>query len=702
MSNIKEVAIINGYPIKDKKAREKIEKPQLADFVDCDVFAQIIGEKVGFDMTGFGVQSLAIGNDTVCVGIANGTAGTGGQSKLITYDINTGSVVAYKDNLSIGHCNGMTYCDKDGCFYVACAGGKNGLNKVEVYDRNLNHIKTVDFSSYAHQLPYGIEWHEKSQSFYCCLADMMIGKFDYDFNLIEYYPMVLDPDTDVTNQTIFATDDYLFYITNNLVNKRGNYNKMYVYHIDTMKFYKKQYVMHRLEHEDCAFYKGELYLLINSQNSGLICKGSLFNDEYTGNFIPKYLFGGSQVATSSISDDYYVDSTYREFFVDNTQERPYNKLLVAVGCAIRSTVKERISFYLKGDFSDKPINIKHLPCAITIDGYGDTKPKIGGMFLQSVGVATLRNFELVTRTPAENKLLALRNVAYAWIDGVDFNGTGAEEDALWMISSTAELQNSHFKSNVTRNLIHCVLNSYIFIKAGNTYTGNGGIFIPERFGIPYNSDSNGNPLINYTMFNKNILDDTTVIPATQNFDITKIIRAGKYYLSGGSTSINCPEAIKSGGYVFTVKYINTMVEYEVIQYNGFKYKAVYSISQNKIKWLGDFYATMAFELSADTTKAGALSVSTTDLKTCYVTGYFTSLIALSKDEIIGSLPANNYFIGRATDYYLQGVSTTTGKSYTLRLKNNTLYVLTPIPINETLVIDGVYFMSDIVFNPNAE
>ena len=692
MSKVNEVAIINGYPIKDRKAREKIEKPQLADFVDCNIFAQIIGEKVGFNMSGFGVQSIAIGDDVVCVGISSGTAGTGNQSKLITYNLNTGDVIAYKDNQSIGHCNGMTYCNKDGYFYIACGGGKNGLNKVEVYDSALNNIKTIDFSTYAHQMPFGIEWHEKSESFFCCLGDYTIGKYDYDFNQTESYPMIIDPDADVTNQTIFATDDYLFYITNNLANKRGNYNKLTVYNIDSMQVYKKQYVMHRLELEDCAVYNNKLYMLFNSQNSGIICTGSLYNDDTTGNFITKYLFGGSQVATSSAIDDYYIDSTYNDFFVDNTADKPFNKLLVAVGCIIRSTVKEQIYLHIKGDFSDKPINIRHLPCNITIEGYGTTKPKIGGVFLQNIGVAVLRNFETVAPTVTDNKLLALKSVGYAWIDGVDFNGTGKEQDALWLISSTAEIQNSNFNSDVTRNQIHCVLNSYIFIKNGNTFNGKGGFLLPEKNG--FSAEHN----VSYTLFNKNSTDDTTVILATQNFDITKIKKSGKYFLQSGSTSINCPDAIKSGGYVFTVKYNNEVIEYDVIQYGGTRFKGVYSPTSKRIKWLGDFYATMAFTGVTDVTSTCNVAVSTTDLKTCQLTGSFKLMQELTKNQQICTLTQNNFFTPRTTAYYFIGVGVVTGKAYILNMYNNSIYAFSTIPANEDIVVNGTYFLSDIVFN----
>lgn len=688
MSNTKEVANINGYRIKDSVAREKIDKPQLADFVDCDVFAQIIGEKVGFNMTGFGVQSIAIGGDILCVGISHGDEGTGSQSKLITYNINTGSVVAYADNLSIGHCNGMTYCNKDGYFYIACGGGHNGLNKIEVYDSLLTHIKTINFATYEYDNPFGIEWHEKTQSFYCCLTGDVIGKFDYNFNPVDYYHMAKTTDSDITYQTIFATDDYLFMIYNNLANKRGNYNKMDVYHINTMKLYKKQYVMHGLELEDCAMYNGNVYMLFNSQNSGLICKGSLYNDEYTGNFIAKYLFGGSKISTSSTSDDYYIDSTYKEFFVDNTAERPYNRLLVAIGSAIRSTYKERLSFYLKGDFSDKPINIKHLPCALNIEGYGDVKPKIGGMFLQNIGLTTLRNFEVVTRSPVENKLIALKSVGYAWLDEIDFNGTGTEQDALWLLSSTAQVLNSKFNSDVTRNLVHCAENSYIIMTSTNTFSGEGGIFIPEIGKIP------SSIAYERSTINDN---DVTVIPETQNFDITKITRSGKYYLSGGSTSINCPEGLKSGGYVFTVNHINSVVVYDVEQYSTNKYRGVYSINEGRIKWYGEFYVNAGVDFVSTVVSGSNINIATNDLKFAHIFGVVQFTQSISSGASVGTVKAGNYIIGRNINYYFHGIGKDTGKGYVFRINNNNIVAMSNITSTEIIYVDGVYAMDDIVF-----
>ena len=715
MSNVKEVANINGYPLKDKQSREQIVNikeqimnPQLADFVDCEVFAQVIGEKVGFDMTDFGVQSMAIGDNVLCVGITNKNAGTGEQSKLIAYNIATGSVVGYKNNLSIGHCNGMTYCTKDGNFYIACDGGQNGLNKVEVYDKSLNYVKTVNFSSYEYAHPYGIAWYEKTQSFYCIVDEARVAELDYNFKLVKYHIVRNKPHSDLTAQTIFIAEDYLFIIFNDLSHKTGNYNKMIVYNIETMNLYKEQYVMQRLELEQCAYYNNQLYLLFNSQNSGLICKGSLFNDDYTGNYIPKYLFGGSQIAVESKYDEYYMNSTYTDFFVENTEEKPFNKLLVGIGYAVRSTLKEAIRFNVTGDYSTTNIVIKHLPCNLRIEGYGDTKCKIGGVFIQNTGIATIKNLEIVKRSATQSALLGLRNVQYSWIENVDFNGTGEEQDGLWMVSSTAELISCNFKSDVTRNLIHCVLNSYLYInnddktKIANTFTGEGGFAVPNNIALSKE--------ISYKNFTKNV-ELASVIPATTDFDITKIKRSGKYYLQSGGTSKNVPPPLKSGGYVFEVNNNNDVVEYRVRQYDGWKGRGVMTASKNNqrtIKWIGEDYINEQVYCSSvcSDTSAG-LHVGTTNLKEATLFGSFkTGTSSVAKDNAIATISSDYYKPLNAECYFI-GTSLSDGKSYIFyvavdKTNNNkiTLYPQSTLPASTVFCVTGTYPLADYEFTIN--
>lgn len=676
---VKEFSDINGYHVKDKKARKKIENIQLADFVDCKVFAQIIGEKVGFNMSGYGVQGFAIGNNILCVGITSSSAGTGNLSKLITYDITDGRIIAYLDNQSIGHANGITYCSKDGLFYIACSGGQNGLNKVEVYDHMLTHIKSIGFDSKEHQKPWGIAWSDEKQSFYCNVTNNRIVQYDYDFNPVNVYTLENQTDVDLTAQSIFVAGDYLYSIWNRLDNAEGNYNKLDVYHIDTMKYYKKQLVMSHLELESCCEYKGELYLMFNSSNAGLVCKGSLYEDINIGNYIPKYLFGGSRVSTTSNADSYYCDSNYMDFLVENTSEKPFNRLYHVMNYIINSTFKEKINIYLAGDFSKYNVNIKHLPISIVIEGYKDTKPKIGGVYLQSVGVATIRNIEIVKKSDVRNALLTLKGVNYTWIDGIDFNGVGTEEDALCMFSSYATIMNSNFISDVTRHIIHCVENSEILISSGNTFTGGGVFNIPENCRLPYQ--------FSVDKCGTDIDAIISIIAPTKNFDITKIRRSGKYRIEGSSnttSSVKVPPELSTGGYTFTVKHINGVVVYEVVKYAGIRYIGTMSTSDGVIKWVSHSSTSVKAVKNADVmVNDGGIYLCTTDNQIGIIFGSFRPTKAIATGTLLCTFNSDTMKF-KSGKTYINGVSMS-GKSYSAYLTGNELYAWTPIEATENYI-----------------
>lgn len=692
MSNVQEFTTLNGYRVKDPVSREKVEKVHLADFVDCKAFAQVIGEKVGLDVSGFGVQGFAIGNDVLCVAFTHSNEGTGNLSKLITYNIKDGRVIAYLDNQSIGHGNGITYCTKDGLFYIACGGGHNGLNKIEVYDNMLNHIRSIGFDTKEHQNPWCLAWSEEKESFYVGVTGGKIVQYDYDFKPVNVYSMGEQTDPEITPQSIFIAGGYLFAIYNNLANTVGRYNKLDVYHLDTMKYYKKQLVMSHLELESCCEYNGELYLMFNSMNAGLICKGSLYEDINIGNYVPKFFFGGSRVATSSISDNYYVNTDYKDFFVENTPEKPFSRLWHVLNYIYTTTQVERISIYLSGDFSAYNINIKRLPCSLLIEGYTEEPPTIGGVFLQNIGVATLRNLNIVKRSDPQNALVTLKSVDYAWLDGVDFNGKGTENDGLFMVSSTAQLLNCNFNSKVIRNLIHCVENSYILFQDSNTFTGSGGFMVPDMCHLPYQF-----PIEKVVLD----VDDVSVIKATKNFDITKIRRSGKYRIEGDdntTSSINVPPIISTGGYTFTVNNVNHLITYDVKRYNNSQYIGIYNLSTNKISWKCCTPYVSSSTLNSEFVIAGSLTMDTPDMKYGFILGsvQFKEDVAINKDTLVATFDSTVLPYNTVGKTYILGVAST-GKAYAFYLIDNKLYTWSAISEAGYIEITGTIKMADISF-----
>lgn len=689
--------LANGYF--DEIVRQFLFETPLAEYTDASVFAQIILDKY-IDMSNRGVQGFAIGNVSganvlmvACIGSENPSLGM-----LVTYNLNTGELLNYKINLPIGHANGITFCTNDGYFYIACAGGQNGVNKIAVYDHNIEHIKDIAGSTLATGSPYGIAWDDKTEYFYLALGSNTIGCFDYNWKQIRLGQFVSQNDTNYVAQSLWTDGRYLYFITNNLTSGDANYNKFDIYNLADLSFYRKQYVLTYGELESCCWFNGELYLLHNVDHSGLLYRGCHLQTQRVYEYERNQKIGSNRISLSDTIKDYWHDSTYSGFYVRNTQQYPFNKFYAMTNYSYTNQYG-RMRWNIRGIIPHN-INVKRHYQALNILGRDypengeQVQTKVGGVYFRNIENVTLTNVEITKRNDVRNTLLSIDYCTYAYLTNVTFNGEGTEQDALAMTASNVNSQGSNFISNVTRDVIHSVEGSSLVI--GGTSISARGLFTGTNDTmIPY-----GSPQV---FFNNAMPYQVTVLKTTQNFDITTFRRNGLYRIEGTDTTwINVPPDISKGNNTFEV--INrtgnnlsgdkSVVEYIVTKPNGAKWRGILS-TNGTIIWLQDYNVSVPMTLNPDFVESGEVYFSTTNGKNAYIYGSILLKADVSTGDVIATLndsryPAryNRYFM-LFTDY--------AGTSGVLDFLSNKLEAHQNITTRNTIYFQGNYNIGDFIY-----
>ena len=108
---------------------------------------------------------------------------------------------------TIGHANGMTYCDVDGCVYVDTM-TNNVILKIDGSTLSLLKSITVTYDNVTH---YGVSWNRSAKEFYVRTGTALVQVFDHDFNYLRDITLSEWPSTG-TRQTV-ETDGTFLYLT---------------------------------------------------------------------------------------------------------------------------------------------------------------------------------------------------------------------------------------------------------------------------------------------------------------------------------------------------------------------------------------------------------------------------------------------------------------------------------------------------------
>lgn len=550
----------------------KVENP-LRDIMDTEIFGQILPQTV--DITNNGCQTFAIGNNVVISCWSHNTDSD--KSILVSHNITTGEQIGYANNLTLGHCNDITYCEKDGYFYIACGGGSNGLPKVVIIDSSLNIISEVNFTNIQTGSPYGIAYNNDLEKFYILGGTNSIYQMNYNLTEVENSEELVAQNRTTVQQGIFTDNKYIYNIKN-LTNNFGvyaNYNKIDVYDLD-LKYFTTIYIPIFSEVEAGCFYNNELYLMKYSDNRGIIYKSGTKKNQNVYDYINNNLFFSNIFPIYGTPNIIYVDSTYTNLLSDGSEEKPFSSLIIALTNLYNCGSK--IQVYLKGDFTGKNILVQKFDGELSFIGSG-SQIKIGGVGVHNCTKLILNNLELTQRNDFDNNLLSTRDCKGVRLDDVKFNGAGTEQRAINSENSNYILGNVNFASAVTTNIMAFYNGSYCRFA--------GSVTIADTSHPPYFSTQD-NQLWYRPPISMLACDEswrTTVLGGGITFNLKDITKNGNYRVEGGNTVSDAPGSLQTNGIKFSVNNIGTGIIYFVTDYNcSVLYVGVKPLNSSTIKW----------------------------------------------------------------------------------------------------------------------
>lgn len=546
---------------------EKIIESQdmsFAQLVDTEIYAQLKPRNV--DVTQHGCQSFAIGNGVIvsCWTAYPSIDDSGNHGILVSQNFTTGEQLAVKTNQSIGHGNDITYCSKDGYFYIPCGGGYNPLQKIKVVDNMLNTIREIDTTGTPLQDVYGLAYNEIEDVFYCFARNYELFKVSYDFtNILKTADTV---SSNIGGQGIFFDGKYISVIVNieNPIYSYANYNKIDVYDTN-LEYVCSQKIMEINEFTDGCYYNNNLYLLKWYNHVPLIYKGTQFLNDKNYKFIDNNLIMGNAFPTYGSYYDIYINKDYDGFLVDGSQEKPFNDILC--GLTNIKNMFSRINVYIQGDFSNNGVNIqkfdKELNFIGTISG---TKTKIKGFGIKNCTQVAINNFEIVGASDMSNNQIAIYNTNSIDLSNIKFNGTTNESTTIYAINSNVIIKESvEFAKDVTSNLFNIFTGSTIHFQNAPTITGNithAPVMWGEKYNLFYRPPTN---------FLTQSNDFTTIIIGGINsINIANITKEGNYRVEGGTAVLDAPSGLQASnsGVKFTIKNIGGVLFVILSNYPG--------------------------------------------------------------------------------------------------------------------------------------
>jgi hypothetical protein len=547
-----------------EKIIENIVTP-FAQLIDTSIFAQLIPQNI--NVSQHGCQSFAIGNGIMvtCWTAYQGDDNGANRGILIATNITTGSQIAVKTNQSIGHCNDITYCEKDGYFYIACGGGYNPLEKIVVIDINLNIIREIDMTNTDVADPFGIAYNYNKDVFYIRGANYDLFEMDYNLDRILKRKATVTQNVQSESQGLIFDGKNLSVITaiTNTINPISNYNKLDVYSQD-LEYICSQKIFELNEIGDGCYYNGELYLMKWFNHIPLFYKASQYINEKTYNKINEDIIMGNAFSNYGAFYNIYINKDYTGFFVDGTQNYPYNDIL----CALINikNMFSRVNIYIQGDFSDRGINIQKSDKELNFIGtLSSVKTKIKGFGFRNCKSITIDNFEIVGSSDMSNNQIAIYNTTSVDIKNTSFNGTGNELTTIFATSSNVILESGcSFNQEVVNNIFNIVNGATIKFNGTPSISNvtKAPVIHQSNFGLWYR------PPVSFLTQNTDY--KTTILGGVTSLNIANISREGAYRVEGGTAVLDAPSGFQASnsGVKFFVKNIGNVLYYLLSSYAG--------------------------------------------------------------------------------------------------------------------------------------
>lgn len=340
-------------------------------------YAQLIPER---NITGF-VSPYGGGCISMATGDINGQTvmqscfafNDYGRTVIVSTDFNTGETIEVAETTRPEHVGGIGFNPLDKYFYY-CTGGNilNGRTYISVYDMNGTWIK--DIMCYANRKIGHIAFHPVTGEAYLInmstdndITAYTIDTYDgalfkdlTDLDTAEGAAAMLSTvpfDTGIKGQRqgAYMDGEFLYILRgHNSASDRDRWTLIDIFKVTNSvpAYYQTITVDNEAEIEGLTKVGDNYYLLFNTVHSGLIAEVSLkardldlINRSY-----PDIVHATKPVTLGSNTYDFYVDGTADNYFVDGTDDYPFNRLETAIRF-LPSTPADGYTFHLSHDLT---------------------------------------------------------------------------------------------------------------------------------------------------------------------------------------------------------------------------------------------------------------------------------------------------------------------------------------------------------------
>ena len=451
---------------------------------------------------------------------------------IFIYNVLSGHTLAARKGLSIGHANDATYNSHNGHFYVACAGGDNGVKKIVEFTQTgtefMTHVLPTEWHS-----PYGIVFDDSDNTFWVLVGDNYVAHYnealtevidEFEFNPPNY-----------TAQSIALMYDRIVILYGKyFATGRGWMNIGLIYNKDGSHFGVMTFPCNsELESIDVA--NDAIYGNLNANNGSAI---ALFSMDRGNTIFDSFNFTkeDSFIGLNSQSNEYYVDTTANNILVENTADKPFRKFYHASAYA-QDNLNRYMRFYIKGAVPHN-INIKGHGGVMRITGQNGATVK--GIHIENVSRAIVEDITVNYRNDFYNSFIDLIQSTYCVVSNVTFDHASGDTNNSYDISVREGSKCYMANTDCRAGGMYVAITGEI-IAAENSRTGkvSGYGNAPVVQTDPMASDTELADFSKVEQFGTELLDDAVA------YSLKNIMRTGQYRFEAGTTINGLPNFIKN-------------------------------------------------------------------------------------------------------------------------------------------------------------
>lgn len=545
-NNPKYWAHTGAYNAQIEQYREEVEN--IADFVNEQAgksqaykvesfkpYAQILAEDVygNSDITGVYAQGFCVAKATDLRPLVLFQAFTNTEDSddcgIFVYNILSDHVIKAQHGLSLGHANDVTYNPTNGHWYVACAGGQNGEDKIVEFTENGSIFKTHTFDDETIH-PYAICYDEDEDVFYALVGDNRCVTFDSEIE--EQVDEFSFNPPNYTAQSMFMMYDRIVMIyTKYFSVGKGTMSIGVVYNKDGTLFGTFTFPTFG-EVESCTFENGVIYANMNTDQTSLVVlcscdRGNIVFDSFN------YNNTGKGIGLNGQYNEYYIDTEAENIMVDGSENLPFRKFYPCVTIA-QVNWNEFTRFHISGTVKNN-INIKGSGGRYAIIGERDAV--IAGIHIENASVAFLNNLTINAAPSTFNAFIDVEFVEFANIINVVFNHSSddafdiAVREASNCYLNNVDATHGGISTTSTTGKIYAANGSKV------KFVGGADVDIIQTQGFASEAE--------FEDFNNVGALGTQLLLAGVTYDVAKMFKGGKYRFEPATRFLHLPTFVNN-------------------------------------------------------------------------------------------------------------------------------------------------------------